>query len=66
MADEDIKKEYRLRAAVAETTNADLKTKRGLNTLSVRGLSKVKCVVLWSAMAYNVLKLIAATAPKAA
>ena len=62
MADETIKKEYRLRAAVAETTNADLKTKRGLNSISVRGLRKVKCIVLWSAMAYNVLKLISATA----
>lgn len=46
---------YMLRAAVAETVNADLRTYRGLGSIYVRGISKVKCVALWSALAYNVM-----------
>lgn len=46
---------YKQRAATSETVNADLKTFRGLDTFSVRGLAKVRCVVLWSALAYNIL-----------
>jgi hypothetical protein len=46
---------YKLRAATAETANADLRTYRGLGPLLVRGLHKVKCVVLWSALAYNLM-----------
>ena len=46
---------YRERAATSETVNADLKTFRGLTSLAVRGLAKVRCVVLWSVLAYNLL-----------
>lgn len=46
---------YRLRGQTSETVNADLKTYRGLGPLTVRGLDKIKCVVLWSALAYNLL-----------
>jgi hypothetical protein len=46
---------YKLRAATAETVNADLRTYRGLGRILVRGLDKVKCVALWSALAYNVM-----------
>jgi transposase len=46
---------YKLRAASIETINADLKGYRGLHRLSVRGLAKVRSVVLWSALAYNLL-----------
>lgn len=46
---------YKLRAASIETVNADLKCYRGLHRLSVRGLAKVRCVVLWSVLAYNLL-----------
>jgi len=46
---------YKLRAATIETINADLKCYRGLQQLTVRGLDKVRCVVLWSALAYNLL-----------
>ncbi len=46
---------YKLRASSIETINADLKSYRGLHRLSVRGLAKVRCVVLWSALAYNLL-----------
>lgn len=46
---------YRQRASTCETVNADLKTFRGLRAFAVRGLKKVRCVALWSALAYNIL-----------
>jgi transposase len=46
---------YKLRAATSETVNADLKCYRGLHQLTVRGLAKIRCVALWSALAYNLL-----------
>lgn len=46
---------YKLRASTAETVNADLRMYRGLTPLLVRGLNKARCVVLWSALAYNLL-----------
>jgi hypothetical protein len=35
--------------------NADLRTYRGLDRFLVRGLNKVRCVALWSALAYNLM-----------
>ena len=55
MGSESGKKIYRQRASTIETINADLKTHRGLTQLNVRGLAKVKCVVLWCALAYNLM-----------
>jgi transposase len=46
---------YKERAKTSETVNADLKTFRGLHAFAVRGLKKVRCMALWSAMAYNIL-----------
>ena len=46
---------YRQRAATSETVNADLRSCRGLTQLTVRGPSKMRCVALWCALAYNVL-----------
>ena len=46
---------YKQRASTSETVNADLTTHRGLSRLLVRGKSKVKCVVIWSVLAYNVM-----------
>ena len=46
---------YKERAATSETVNADLKTFRGLGGFAVRGLKKVRCVALWSALAYNIM-----------
>jgi hypothetical protein len=54
------KEVYKLRASTVETANADLKTRRGLVQLTVRGLKKAKCVALWSALAYNVMHFAAA------
>jgi hypothetical protein len=46
---------YKLRASTSETVNADLRCLRGLGQLVVRGLPKIRCVALWSALAYNVM-----------
>jgi hypothetical protein len=46
---------YKLRASTSETVNADLRCRRGLRELTVRGVRKVTCVALWSALAYNVM-----------
>lgn len=46
---------YKERAATSETVNADLKNFRGLGCFVVRGLAKVRCMALWSALAYNIM-----------
>jgi hypothetical protein len=55
MGSEQGKTIYKERASTIETVNADLKTHRGLVQLTVCGLAKAKCVVLWTALAYNLL-----------
>ena len=55
MASEQGKEIYKQRAATSQTVNADLRTHRGLSQILVRGLDKSKCVVLWCALAYNVM-----------
>lgn len=57
MASPEAKRLYKRRGEVAERTNAELKDKRGLTRFLVRGLGKVKCVALWTALAYNVALL---------
>jgi hypothetical protein len=47
---------YSQRASTCETINADLRMFRGLSRCVVRGLRKVRCQVLWSALAYNLLR----------
>jgi transposase len=59
MATDTAKEIYKERAATAETTNADLRIHRALDRLQVRTLPKVRCIVLWAAIAYNVLRLMA-------
>ena len=59
MATDEAKRIYKDRAATAESINADLKCFRGLDRYLVRTLPKVTCVVFWSAIAYNALKLLA-------
>jgi transposase len=53
MASEEGKEIYKQRAATSETVNADLRTHRGLSQITVRGSAKIKCVVLWCVLAYN-------------
>ncbi len=52
MATDEAKAIYRQRAATAECVNA-LARNRGLQRFLVRGLRKVKAVVLWYALAHN-------------
>lgn len=58
MATAEARSVYKERAATAESINADLKCFRGLDRFLVRTLPKVTCVVFWSALAYNALKLL--------
>jgi transposase len=58
MGSEEGKAIYKQRASTSETVNAQMR-RQGLTQLTVRGLKKVRCVVLWSALAYN-LSLFAA------
>jgi transposase len=60
MASAEGKKIYQQRAATSETVNADLRSYRGLVPFTVRGLRKITCVVLWCALAYNILHFAAA------
>jgi len=55
MGSEEGKAIYQQRGCTIETVNADLKTYRGLGPLTVRGLAKARCAVLWSVLAYNLL-----------
>jgi transposase len=48
---------YQQRGAISETVNGEVKTYRGLGRLVVRGLAKVRCQALWSALAYNLVHL---------
>lgn len=47
---------YKDRATIAERTNADLRTWRGLDRITVIGATKVLCVALWSALAFNLMR----------
>jgi len=58
MNTEDAKCVYRQRAMLAERTNADLKAHRGLDRLNVRGLAKVKAVVLLAVLSFNLMGLL--------
>jgi transposase len=49
----DTKQIYKLRAATAETVNADLRRWRSLDRFPVRGLAKARAHVLLNAIAYN-------------
>ena len=58
MGTQQAKDIYRERAATAELVNAQARN-RGLRLLPVRGLPKVRAVVLWFALAHNLLRTIA-------
>jgi transposase len=57
MKSEEGKRIYVQRGALAERTNADLRGHRKLDRLNVRGLAKVKAVVLLGALAFNLIRL---------
>ena len=58
MATDEAKAVYRQRAATAECVNA-LARNRGLQRFLVRGLRKVKAVVLWYVLAHNLMRAVA-------
>jgi transposase len=55
MGGEEAKRIYRERAATAECVNA-LARNRGLIQWRVRGKDKVRCVLLWHALAHNLMR----------
>jgi transposase len=59
MGTDEAKKLYKQRAATAETVNADAKTHRGLDSLAVRGLTKVLGSALLFVLTYDILRFIA-------
>jgi hypothetical protein len=56
MQTEEAKQLYRARASLCEWSNAHQKSHHGIRQVLVRGVDKVKCVVLLSAIANNVLQ----------
>lgn len=54
---------YKERASTAECVNAQARN-RGLHQFTVRGLAKVKAVVLWYVLAHNLLRLAALRAQR--
>lgn len=58
MATEQAKAIYKLRAQTAECVNAQCRN-RGLQQFRVRGLAKVKCVLLLHALAHNLMRMAA-------
>lgn len=59
MGTPEAKEIYKKRAATVETVNADAREHRGLDRFAVRGLKKIRCVVLWFAATYNIFRLLA-------
>jgi transposase len=57
MAEPEYQKLYKLRPSIAEFPNADCRN-RNLRQFRVRGLVKVKAVAIWSALAFNFMRLI--------
>ena len=58
MGTKEAKRIYVQRGVLAERTNADLRGHRALDRLNVRGLVKVKTVVLLAALSFNLMKLV--------
>ena len=58
MSTEAAKDHYRLRAETVEWANA-LAKNRGLNHLRVRGIKKTRAVLLWYALAHNLMQVFA-------
>lgn len=57
MADDEVKQQYKQRAATAECVNA-LARNRGLQRMPVRGLSKVRAVAYLYALAHNLMRMV--------
>ena len=46
---------YKQRAPTSERPNAEFQERLGLRSFAVRGLPGVRCVALWTALAYNII-----------
>ena len=57
MGTEEAKTIYKERAATAECVNA-IARNRGLQRFSVRGLDKARSVLLWYALAHNLMRMV--------
>lgn len=57
MGTDEAKEIYKKRAATAECVNAQSRN-RGLQQFRVRGLAKVKCVMLMFALAHNLMRMV--------
>jgi transposase len=55
MQTERAKDIYKQRAPASERPNAEFQERLGLRSFAVRGLARVRCVALWTALAYNVI-----------
>jgi transposase len=55
MTTDAAKQTYRWRAATIECVNAQARCRFGLTQLRVRGLAKVRCIALWTALTHNLL-----------
>jgi len=55
MGTDEAKTLYKDRAASVECVNAQARSQRGVQQVSVRGQAKVKCVALWTAITHNLL-----------
>jgi hypothetical protein len=58
--DEDAKTLYRARAGLAELPNASVKGRLGLGQFLLRGIDRVTCVALLTAITHNVLSHVSA------
>lgn len=65
MGTEEAKSIYKFRAATAECVNA-IARNRGLQQFSVRGLPKVKTVLLWFALVHNMMRTVSLRLKKVA
>jgi transposase len=63
MATPEAKEIYKERASTAECVNAQARN-RGLQQFRVRGLAKVKAVVLWYVLAHNLMRAVALRAER--
>lgn len=55
MQTDEAKEIYKQRAPASERPNAEIQERLGLRSFAVRGLNRVRCVALWTALAYNVI-----------
>ena len=62
MGTQDGQATYRQRSGIAEWTNAQLRTRHGLQRFSVRGIDRVTSVVLLLAVSHNLLRYLSLTA----